>query len=465
MHNDISEPKHVQDTNGSLLGATLSSGEPIIINYGSVDREIVVSNENALILGGTKSKSTVTSIVTMQIELEEIILRLFRAMANNNVFVQAADGFHGKPISFRYSIEQLMPYDNLINQLVFDLLYDVFLDRSHTLTLNQYCEMRCSDFMESANTLNKLMAAQIKIELGKDGAIHEGEGVYSNIELQSDAHEFGFDMKAYIDEHRSPNLTYIDKRVTKLREYSPRRECDWDLVYYNGKSGLITSKQYRRILEHDSNYSYANFVADYKYYDYHLQELYRPSDTFGNDFITRTMNYYHLEINKRLDGIYKLAVAMENESVSKIDKDHYICRRFYPHVLHLKVENNELHCTIGRKIYRPLIFIEHSWMEQMGMNKVEAGTSLANWYQTHMMRAMVYELARHNYDFAPDNDNEVADFIRKHYNVLGYHDPNKSWVNEETGKLNKSRILNAQIANKALFGVSDKRPPIRKGKS
>ena len=86
----------------------------------------------------------------------------------------------------------------------------------------QYCEKRHSDLKEMPNTLNKLMALQIELELdkvSKNGEVKKG--IYDNTELIRDAEEFGCNLAKYSEAFRSQNQSFIGKRSKKASEYKP----------------------------------------------------------------------------------------------------------------------------------------------------------------------------------------------------------------------------------------------------
>ena len=456
----------LRDENETLLGYSLITGEPVITNFSFIDREIIISKDNLLSLGGKKERKTITSINELQKELAKLVVAVHKSIFNNKVYIRIEDDLSIQTVEKGFHFEMPTLDSYLIYQLVFDILYDKFLRESPKLTLNQYCEKRHGDLKEMQNTLNKLMALQIELEFGKVSEYGEvKKGIYDNTELIRDAEEFGCNLAKYIEEFRSQNKSYTGKRNKKTSEYKPRRECVWDYVFYNGNSKLITAKQFRRLLEHDSNYSYKSFVEEFKTYDDFVKRLFLSKEKNDEDYFLKAMGFYHLEIYKRLDFIYKLAVEMEDKGITEIDKKHFLIRRFYPHVCLPYINNDQLHIMIKRKYYRPLLFSERGWMKLVELNQSYANQYSFPSYNLYLIRAIIYELFRYHFNFVSKDYKDVSDFIRKHYNVLDYHEPNKIWNNaEKKSELFPIRITNAQKINKALFEASDKRPKIKKGK-
>ena len=168
------------------------------------------------------------------------------------------------------------------------------------------------------------------------------------------------------------------------------------------------------------------------------------------------MDFYHLERYKRLDYIYKLAVAMESVGLHDISNEHFLVKRFYPCVFHplMDNENNSPRYDHKHKYYLPLLFIEESWLKKGKFdNKPLFG-------EYNLVRAKVYELFKYNYDFDSKDYDDMEQFIRTHYNVSKYHTPQKEWFNTEKKSREQTlRIQNADSINKALFWDSDKRLP------
>lgn len=465
MNNLESQLYPFRDENGNFLGYSLITGEPVITNFSLIDREINITKDNLLSLGNKKKRKKITSINKLQKELAKLAVAVHKSIVANKVYIRSEEECGAEPVETGFHFEMPRLNDYFIHQLVFDILYDKFLRESPKLTLNQYCEKRHGDLEETQNTLNKLMALQIELELGKVSQNGEvKKGIYDNTELIRDAEEFGCNLTKYIEEFRSQNKSFTGKRNKKASEYKPRRECAWDYVFYNGNSKLITAKQFRRLLEHDSNYSYTSFVEEFKAYDKFVHGLFKPKENNDEDYFLKAMGFYHLEIYKRLDFIYKLALEMENRGVAEIDKNHFLIRRFYPHVYFPCITKEQLRIIIKRRYYRPFLFIERDWMKLVDINQSDANRYFFPTYKLYLIRAIIYELFCYNFNFVPKGYKAISNFIRKHYNVLNYHDPNKIWNKDETTKLNPIRITNAQKINKALFEASDKRPPIKKGK-
>lgn len=60
MNNLTSNFYPIIGENGTFLGYSLITGEPVITNFSLIDREINVSKDNLLSLGGKKERKTIS---------------------------------------------------------------------------------------------------------------------------------------------------------------------------------------------------------------------------------------------------------------------------------------------------------------------------------------------------------------------------------------------------------------------
>lgn len=484
----------ITDDGGNIIGFSLPTGEPVITDFRHVNKKMSVSKDKPTLDGSDKSKIAVSSLADLQKIIVRLTLDLRCAINKNSISIQPENDNYivskidnydksenenyiktpdkglvrinnisfSNPISFYFDMGTID--SNFIYELMFNILHDKYENESPVLTLNQYCVKMADRFMETPNTLNKLMAAQIELEIGKFGINGDiTNGIYTNKEMICDAKEFGINSEKYNSEYRSLNANYKNKRNKKVTEFKPRRQCEWDNIFFNGKSGLITSKQFRRNLEHDSNYSYSNFIDDFNAYDEFIERLFIADEKDNEKYFLNVMDFYNLEIYKRLDFIYKLAVIMEEWGVSEINKNHFLVHRFYPNILLPRIDDNKLVASTIRKYYKPLLFVKPSLIKiLLEYNKSFNDPVFNPLTYMYILRSMVYELFYYNFDFQSNDYNDIANFIRQHYNPLLYHIPKKKWYITETGKINIIRVSNAQKINNALFGLSKKRLRIKK---
>lgn len=105
-----------------------------------------------------------------------------------------------------------------------------------------------------------------------------------------------------------------------------------------------------------------------------------------------------------------------------------------------------------------MLMLEAAWLEKLYENPVD----IFKWQKHHFIRAKIYELFKYHFNFVSNDYDEISDFIKAHYNILDYHDPNKIWIqtDKELKRERDARIIKALEINEALFGTSDKRSPV-----
>ena len=300
-----------------------------------------------------------------------------------------------------------------------------------------YCFIVCA-FVNAKNAMRRVMYEEIKREVK----------IKNNPALKGDMKKLAINPEKYLVHFSSPRM---------------KRKCDWDYIYYNCNHKLITCKQYKRNISSrikSRNYPYDDIVDDFGYYDNYLTNIMPKPDDTNEDYYRKTMDYYHLEVYKKIDFAYKLAVRLEDESLI-IDKNHFLVKRFTPVVVYPFVKDGQLYFGEKQKYYRPLIFIEDEWQKQ-GMFDHTANYALS--LQYHLVRAKAYELFNYQFAFIFDDYDDIAGFLRGRDddNIVSYHDKDKKWFVPEKEKLKDqtARIKKAQMILEALFWKSEKREPV-----
>lgn len=117
------------DGDGEFLGFKNIMGLPQIINFGSIDKKIIISGNNVT-LGEKKGKIILKNIEELKDMFEYFIVALEENIHNE----------YGFNCFLCYEIE-IEERKLLINQLVFDILYDKYRrdQQQHEVTLNDYC--------------------------------------------------------------------------------------------------------------------------------------------------------------------------------------------------------------------------------------------------------------------------------------------------------------------------------------
>lgn len=418
-----------------------------IVDYSLIDREIIVPKDGgAVTLGKPREKDLVKTISDLISILGAIASTVRRNILDSGVYIGGIE-----------------LNDYFTAQLVFDILHDKYLTESPQLTLGRYCKYYVSfawdkslDFesdnytRETAiNTVAKMMSTELNYE--SEIKIHD--------RLINDAELFGVNLARY--------FWYFD-RATALNEElfaqdKTKPKYFWDYIYYNGNSKLITYKQFRRSFRVGKHYSYDDFIEGFKTYDRFVGKFMSDEQTSDRVKFLKSMDFYNLEIYKRLDFIYKLAVRMEKEDLYEISQNHPMIKRFHPQVDFLYIDNDKLLCDPRVKYYRPFLFVENVCPE-INSHQLSAQTeSLLVIY--YIIRAKTYELFRYKFRFVSDDYMDIWNFIGNQYDVLSYHNPNKEWINaaESRKRDQVKRIKNAITINDALFWESEvKQRPYRR---
>lgn len=514
------------DESGEFIDFALKTGHPIIVDYSRINREIIVK-DGFITLGALKKKVQIKSIDELRKVLAKLLLQVYKAELMTKDYV-ACESLLSTPSSSQTQDEILYQLSSknkdmwkyIIDQVMFDILYDQYRNDSPHLTLNDYCTnfilydwdhsiydtlhsehsnvtlalhheclrlalkeftkagailsemtkniaktiMACTPLKGDCEKLggnNELRHSNIeiyfeslKIELVKKKnatynamieEINREITVMSDPALKEDVEKLGVDPDLFFE--------YLDKRNVSWKKDVKKPKFVWDYLYFNGCPDLITSKQYKRNFKRDSNNSYQRFTDDFNQYDRFVETLLPKDEDVGYEYFRKSMDFYHLEIYKRLDFIYRLALKLENTALTTLGKEYFLVKRFHPIVMwpDMDVQNNCPRYDERYRYYRPLLFIENYLMRN---NKFKDSTNSDMLFEYYFVRAKIYELFTFHYEFSSHDYNDISDFICKNYNMQSYHIKNKEWYIVENGKncYKKARIENVLMINSALFG-------------
>ena len=450
-----------------------SSGKSIIMDYSHMDKEIIISDATGSIsLGDQKQRTEISSIQGLQKTMNGLVQAVLEIINKTgiyypgielgNMFTMTAQGNNAdvdlpknyynssflvcpsiEPLPLRISIQ---PEDIkfFIDQLVFDILYDKYRRESPLLTLRQY-SISHSQYVWSDVSDGKLFSDTVRKCIV--AAIPRQIATMKTPALRANIQKLGVDPDAYFE--------YLAKLNEPFGTEKKKPKIIWDYIYYNGTQKLITGKQYKRSFYKSDNYS-RNVIADiFDTYDKFVSTVFIKEQGDDKDYFQRSMDFFHLEIYKRIDFIYKLACRLEGADSPFIDKNHALVKRFHPKVLGIYADNN--HPVFGTRFnyYRPMLMLEESWQKQ----KKYVEPMFFDTLQKHqLVRAKAYELFRYHNKFVSENYTEISSFIRDHYNILAYHDPKKIWIQKDkkTTHNKNIRVSKALEINEALFGNSNK---------
>lgn len=523
------------DESGEFIDFALKTGHPIITDYSRIKREIIVK-DGFITLGGPKKKNRIESINELRKVLAKLLLQVYKAELMTKdyvVYVSLLSTPSSSPtqedILYQLSSKHKDMWKYIIDQVMFDILYDKYRSDSPLLTLHDYCvnfipydwdksiydgrhseyrnvtpDLHCEclnlalkeltktdeDMSDAIERLAKKIRSSESLRenckilndhtndcpekcrqectgkhlngyiynlntelLRKKGAVYNAMieeinreiDVMINPALKEDVEKLGVDPDLF--------FRYLDKRNVSWKKDVKKPKFVWDYLYYNGCPDLVTSKQYKRNFKRDSNNSYQRFTDDFNRYDQFVETLLPKDEDVGYEYFRKSMDFYHLEIYKRLDFIYRLASKLENTAATTLSKEYFLVKRFHPALIwpDTDAQNNCPMYDEKYKYYRPLLFMENFLMEN---DKLKDSTNFNVLLEYNFVRAKIYELFTFHYEFYSNEYNDISDFIHNHYNMQSYHIKNKEWHLVEYGKkrYKKARIENVLMINSALFG-------------
>lgn len=429
-----------------------------------MNREFIVS-PNGDFLGDTKKKEEVCSIPNLKQTFDKLITYVQSILNQYNMYTIDST-FEDISIS-AFGIDTL-PFcvdiqpenkELLIEQLIFDILRDKYFSESPKMTLHQYSlnlsrNYNIGDTEQStenkAESIRKCVSASISRQVDD----------MNSPELRKEIEKLGVDPDEY--------FSFFSKKSTPFSQDTDRNivtkpQIVWNLHYYNGNQKLITGKQYKRSFSRHNNYSHDTIAELFNTYDQFVNTVFMQEPKDNHDYFMKSMEFYYLEIYKRIDFMYKLAIRLEDKKSITIDRNHALVKRFTPEVIVIKASDNlntnsEIDLRTMHKYYYPMLMLEEIWQQK----KLYDDPLYLDTLQTHhLIRAKVYELFKYHYKFMSNDYDEISDFIKTHYNILHYHERNKVWIQEDKEHKYEcdARIKKALEINEALFGYSDKRNP------
>lgn len=465
MRTDIDELS-AKSYDGHFLDFTLKSGLPLYTDYHLLGREIVLCKSGSeLKLAEKKCRLKISSIEKLTRIFEKLVLAIVEIFHTDS-----SCDIAGTPVVSKYkerqSLSALHMYsyhldfthlkiDLLVQQLIFDVLFDKYLNEAEKITLGKYSR-QISSMLYTDKTQQLTTEDAIYRNL-KRGIEHNYLMKKLSPQLREDLILLGVDPDRY-DQYFNP----------KAKENSNKKKPKpiWDYFYYN--RNMITYRQYRRELKKDGNYSYEQFVTDLTEYNDFAKKLLPADNESPDKFFTMSMNYYVLESYKRIDFICKLITTMPKERIAEIDREHFWVKRFHPCVLIPYEKNNNLYFAEKCKHYRPLFLIEEALhKQQQDSNNLDRSFYADQLLKHHIIRAKAYELFKYHFEYSSPDYSDIKNFIIQSYNMLSYHNSNEvcqsiagnSWNNLDavTQKQVKMFLQNFIQINKALFWDSPKR--------
>lgn len=448
-----------------------------ITDYSYMDKELLiqkVGEKSKLVIGGKKLKDKVTNIDDL-IRWAEIFIEVALGILNSENVVyednkieymvdeeRSIDYWYW--LDYRNKINQWMDEsinscrkwkvdysitkvekEMLINQLVFDMLYDFYLRQSP--------RMMIKDYVSNLVKQHALVGDELSGKEAKRKTIQNGMVEYykklSTPKLREQLEMLGVNADAYPEYYLYKGERYVEKP-----------KYVWDQLYYN--KYMITGKQYRRNYTRDGrNYPYWEIYKDLYEYNQFVEELLPKRNDYGDIYLKKTMDYFTLEAYKRIDYMFKLAIDMPLMEIEEKDVE-FLLKRFHPEVMIPFNDNGNVGYDKKNKYYRPLFMIENSLLEELrgGSDCSAVGQKL---FKCQVIRAKAYELISYNVEILNENSiyDGVEKFLRKSYDAYSYHKSNTIWEDIDTidyekkendkRKRIRERVTKVMEINKLLF--------------
>ncbi|MDE6760391.1 MAG: hypothetical protein K2J90_06840 [Lachnospiraceae bacterium] len=445
--------------NNNFFDFRPQSGHPMIISYRYINKEMIFCKETEQVfISNIKKRNELYSIQEMKREFSRLLdqeIELVNRYGTYNIGINFDSSFlpGAKKEKHPFQIDiQSEDRELLINQLMFDILSDKYRAESPLMTLRQYSIYQSRYSWSGRQTEEKLRIDAVRKCISN--ALRKQIAVKNSPEQRKQIEKMGVDPDKYFEYYGQLSTPFSNMNKQEIKKKS---KAQWDHIYYNANGKLITCKQYDRSFSTNGNYSHKDLVTLFDTYDSYIDEVFMQPTANSKDYFIKSLDFYSLEIYKRVDFIYKLAVRLENSNSLVVDKKHILVRQFHPDVCDVIEQNGLIKFNGDRTVwYKPMLMLEEMWQQKELYNEAMYEDK---WQKYYFIRAKVYELFKYHFQFVSDDYDDISDFISKYYNILHYHEPKKVWVqNDKKRKVDReARIIKALEINEALFGDSDKR--------
>lgn len=465
--------------NDDFFTFILNDGMAKYIDYSALNTKFIWSEDlKTFDTGGEKEK--ISSISDLRKICTELVLEMKDIVLGNIKFEDVKNFLRKKYINNsgvlsvleEEKINNVLPdifdiksedTELLVNQLMFDILYDKYLEDTE-MTLKEFCDehfyydyrgnwKRIKDFKDdrsaanTKNTIYKTMRSQIEKYIK----------IMSAPAKMEDLNKYVLDTDFYFED-----INTLNKRF-ETTEKKPK--WVWDLLYYNHI--LPAFKQFRRDFWEDNEESQRKYVRELNDYDKFVQTAFKPKEGDDRDYFLKSMSFYYLESISYLEYMYKLAERMERDGINNFDKYNLSVQQFYIDVsCPVVIEEDDyqnLYFIEKRNNYAPCLFITENWLHRSDY-KLDREENNPFSYDTgiNVVRAQAYELFKYHYKFTSDDYKEISEFIRTDYNVLDtYYKKDKIWNNikedEPISYEQEMRIKDLQTISNAVFKKVNKK--------
>lgn len=399
-NNNMVDVKFITANDGTFFDLIDLADHFLITDYHALKKKIIFSgNLTPPNIGENKKRLQINSINALRnalngyISAAQQILRLY-------CFIDCSD----------------IDGNLLAEQIIFDILFDKYVLESEKMALYTYASSEHIQKILNTDGLPIDITADKVRNRIKRGMKNYSDRIKNSPQLQEELSQLGIEHNIY-ERYFSPKAS--ENAEKKKAVYA------WDFLYCN--QYMITSRQYRRQLKEDGNYSAEAFVKDLKDYRNFINKILPTENESPKKYFEKTMNYYFLESYKRIDFIFKLMGIIPKIKAADCEYT-FLVKRFHPAVLIPYEKDGRLSYANKCNYYRPLFMIEDELHKQVQNSDIYDeslyGVRLSN---HQLIRAKVYELFRYHAEYVSSDYKDIKNFISQHYNMLSYHQSNKIW--------------------------------------
>lgn len=305
----------------------------------------------------------------------------------------------------------------LVEQVVFDLLFDKYIMESERMTRYAYANNISDWLSEYYEESPDSKSIDMQLSRSMDKYIDK----MSQPDYKKQLEMLGIDPEVH-NNYFNPDL--------RNNPHAKKPKFIWDLFFYNSGSKNIPARIYRRKLSNeDHDYSYGKFAAELKEYADFVNILLPTEDAKPKNYFNQSMEYYVLESYKRPDFILKLIQMLSKMGITEIDKNHSLVKRFHPLVWCPYLKNGKIRFVAKCKYYRPMFILEDAIAAAIQadteINEAKYGVRIFN---CQFARAKAYELFKYHYKYDSQDYSDIKEFLQQSYNLAEYHHSTKEWA-------------------------------------
>ena len=334
----------------------------------------------------------------------------------------------------------------LIEQLVFDILRDKYLNEEKVLNRYQYATYICKKIYGVEGDEDVGLANIRAVYENITGGMEKHSELMLYSKLRDQLKFLGID----IDKYYNSKVADSSEKKRTLHEWNDyhfnfgiNMKDTFDASIMNNRGTVsLTARQYRRQVDgKGEKFNYNNFFRDVKKYCEVIEKFLPDENEDDKTYFEKTMEYFFIESYKRIDYMFKI-VEYVPEDVLAVYKERvlenfwgltyrqnfFLCESFCPPVAVLFEDNGNVEYGTRNNYYRPLIKIEEAIMEECMLDNWKRIDYFKDLLQKHyFVRAKVYELFHYYYAFKSDDYSDIKKYLQEKYNMSSYHKTTGVW--------------------------------------